>query len=76
MYQLDIANNTSEAGETRMNNLHYDLEWLDILQNTCHRTKTARANLVDPNPEEINMTDGDVDAIRRSLTDKLGDHIY
>jgi len=54
--------------------LQYDLEWLAILQKTQHWTRTARANFPDPNPEEINVTDDDLDAIRKALLTKNHHH--
>eukprot|EP00553_Chaetoceros_curvisetus_P014932 CAMPEP_0204645180 /NCGR_PEP_ID=MMETSP0718-20130828/1991_1 /ASSEMBLY_ACC=CAM_ASM_000674 /TAXON_ID=230516 /ORGANISM="Chaetoceros curvisetus" /LENGTH=324 /DNA_ID=CAMNT_0051666943 /DNA_START=1 /DNA_END=975 /DNA_ORIENTATION=+ len=56
------------------NKLCYDLEWLAILRKTHHWTKTTRARFPDPDPQEIQISEEDVEAIRQRLVER-GDTI-
>jgi Lariat debranching enzyme, C-terminal domain. len=47
--------------------LHYDLEWLAVLQKTHHWTKSLRARFPEPNLDEVVITENDIDAIRVKL---------
>lgn len=47
--------------------LHYDLEWLAILQKTHNWTKTSRARFPEPKVDEVVITENDIDAIRAKL---------
>ena len=53
--------------------LHYDLEWLAILQKTHHWTNSSRYKYTDPNCEEITVSDDDVNLIRENLRIRLKD---
>jgi len=48
--------------------LHYDLEWLAILQKTHHWTKSSRNFVPDPSIDEIEIAMDDIDAIRFKLS--------
>jgi lariat debranching enzyme len=66
----DIDKKTSDSPLYR---LHYDLEWLAILQKTHHWTKSSRSFVPDPSIDEIEITTDDIDAIRIKLYDSFKD---
>ena len=63
----DADNSSSSPSSHR---LQYDLEWLAILQKTHHWTKTSSTRFPDPNINEIEITKGDIDAIRSKLAER------
>ncbi len=54
------------------NRLCYDLEWLGILQKTHKWTRTTRARYPDPDPQEIQISEEDMEAIRQRLAERTG----
>lgn len=50
------------------NHLHYDIEWLAVLQKTHHWTQTSKSNFPDPDVNSINITEDDIQSIQKRLT--------
>jgi len=51
--------------------LHYDLEWLAILQKTHHWTNKSRSRNRDPDIADVHITQEDIDTIRQKLKLRL-----
>lgn len=73
-HHLQVINIPSGDVEQKLssNQLHYDLEWLAILQSTHHWTKTARYSFPDPDIDSIHISEKDIQTIRDRLSDING----
>lgn len=49
--------------------LHYDTEWLAILQKTHHWTQTSKSNFPDPDVDSIDITENDIHSIQERLSE-------
>ena len=67
---LQVLNMASQNDDSYDTSLHYDLEWLAILQKTNHWTNRHNSFVSDPDYSSIHITDQDLDDIRNRLKQK------
>ena len=68
--EIDKVDCTVDSANTPQSSLHYDLEWLAILQKTHDWLSTHNTNIPDPDTSTINILPQDMKTIRDKLKEK------